>query len=141
MSGVENLLKTGIVAAPEGSNILHEQASGPSKALPAATLKIYLIFHKVPLMSSTALKEQDKGGLLYLPDELLYVLEERMFTNCALQERPNLQRPLASLLSVAVPALVESAVLQYIMGDDQHRQDLAELVRPRFTKPILRSYS
>ncbi|KAH8028944.1 hypothetical protein HPB51_020871 [Rhipicephalus microplus] len=37
IGGLENLLKTGIAAGPEGSNVLHEQESGPSNALPAVT--------------------------------------------------------------------------------------------------------
>lgn len=197
MSGLEKLLKTGIAAVPEGSNVLHEQESGPSNALPAAartprdpselprgatavlkrfkvktvpailptlqvTATVYMggyiarvvrehidcdycwqLTSKVP--SSQPLqhftRQQDRGGLP--SDELFYVLETlRMLARRALEDRPNLQRPLTSLLNVAVPALVDSALLKCAMGDDQHRQDLAELiVCSRFIKPLLVNYA
>nr|XP_050022891.1 uncharacterized protein LOC126516841 [Dermacentor andersoni] len=198
MSGLEKLLKTGIVAVPECSNILHEQELVQSKALPAAvrtrkeqsilpsaaihilerfnvqtvptslptlqvTATVYMggyiarvvrehmecyncgeLTSKVP--SSQPLqqltKNQDRGGLLDPSDELLYVLETlRMFINSALTETPNLRRPLASLLNVAVPALIHSALLRCTMGDDQHRQKLVELVCSRFMKPLLSNYA
>ncbi|KAH8018264.1 hypothetical protein HPB51_000875 [Rhipicephalus microplus] len=75
-----------------------------------------------PLQQFT--RHQDRGGLLYSSDELLYVLETlRMLASRALQEIPNLQRPLTSLLNVAVPVLGDSARLKCSMSDDQHRQD------------------
>lgn len=93
-----------------------------------------------PLQQLT--KNQDRGGLLYPSNELLYVLEKlRMFTNSALTETPNLRRPLASLLNVAAPALIDSALLRCTMGDDQHRQRLVELVCSRFMKPLLSNYA
>ncbi|KAH6923078.1 hypothetical protein HPB50_021408 [Hyalomma asiaticum] len=167
MSGLEKLLKTGIVAAPECRNILHERELAESDALPTAvrthkelsvlppatihvldaleskdvpaslptlqvTATVYMggyiarlvrehmgcdmcveIASKAP--SSQPLqqltRQQDRGGLLYPSDELLYVLDTlRIFTSTALQETPNLRRPLASLLDVAVPALAGSSL-------------------------------
>ncbi|KAH7956473.1 hypothetical protein HPB52_010041 [Rhipicephalus sanguineus] len=199
MSGLEKLLKTGIAAVNEGSNVLHEQQSGPSNALPAAArtprdpselprggtavlkrFKVKTVPAIVPTLHVTATvymggyiapvvrehidfdycwqltsnvpssqplqqftRQQDRGGLLYPSDELLDVLETlRMLASRALQERLNLQRPLTSLLNVAVPALVDSALLKCAsLGDDQHRQDLAELVCSRFIKPLLVNYA
>ncbi|KAH7931708.1 hypothetical protein HPB51_029736 [Rhipicephalus microplus] len=92
-----------------------------------------------PLQQFT--RQQDRGRPLYPSDELLYVLEKlRMLASRVLQERPNLQRPLTSLLNVAVPALVDSALLKCAMGDDQLRQDLAELVCSRLNMSLLVNY-
>ncbi|KAH7965172.1 hypothetical protein HPB49_004561 [Dermacentor silvarum] len=200
MSGLDKLLKTGIVSASECSNILHEIEHVKSKALatavrtrkeppilPSAVIHIqepfkvqtmpaslptlqvratvymggYIrvarvvrehiecdncgeITSKVP--SSQPLqqltKNQDRGGLLFPSDERLYVLETlRMFTNSALTQTSNLRRPLASLLNVAVPALIDSALLRCTIDNDQHRQKLVELVCSRFMKPLVSNYA
>ncbi|KAH8033744.1 hypothetical protein HPB51_015776 [Rhipicephalus microplus] len=198
MSGLEKLLKMGIAAGPEGSNVLHEQEFEPSNALPAVTctpkdpselsrgatdvlkrFKVKTVQAILPTLQVTTTvymggyiarvvrehidcdyccqltskspssqplqqftRQQDRGGLVYPSDELLHVLETlTMLASCVLQERSNLQRPLTSLLNVAVPALVDSAPLKCAIGDDQHHQDLAELVCSHIIKPLLVNYA
>ncbi|KAH7958429.1 hypothetical protein HPB49_001615 [Dermacentor silvarum] len=197
MSGFEKLLKTGIVAVPECSNILHEQELVQSKALPAAvrarkepsilpsaaihilerfkvqtvpaslptlqvTATIYMGAYKARVVrehmecdncgepnkqssqqpaASTAHQEPEQRRTA-IPLRRTYVLEtQRMFTTSALTETPNLRRPLASLLNVAAPALIDSALLRCTMGDNQHSQNLVELVCSQFMKPLLSNYA
>ncbi|XP_049267625.1 uncharacterized protein LOC125756747 [Rhipicephalus sanguineus] len=87
-------------------------------------------------------RHQDRGGLLYPSDKLLYVLETlRQFVETALQREPRLQKPLKTLLEAAVPAVSNSALLKCTTSDSQHHNDLAVLVCTRFIRPLLVNYA
>ncbi|XP_050038332.1 uncharacterized protein [Dermacentor andersoni] len=93
-----------------------------------------------PLQTFT--RSQDRGGLLYPSDQLLFVLDIlRVFSEQALKENPALPRPLTSLVAHAVPALCASKLLQCKENDMMHRQKLMELIAVRFVRPLLANYA
>ncbi|KAH6921007.1 hypothetical protein HPB50_028006 [Hyalomma asiaticum] len=74
-------------------------------------------------------RHQDRGGLLYPSDKLLYVLETlRKFVETSLQKERMLQKPLKTVLEAAVLAVSNSALLKCTASDSKHHKDLAVLV-------------
>ncbi|KAH7952101.1 hypothetical protein HPB52_018393 [Rhipicephalus sanguineus] len=86
--------------------------------------------------------DQDRGGLLYPSDQLLFALDVlRAFADRALKDNPTLQKPLSTLVKRAVPALCASNLLKCKEGDDFHRASLMELISVRFLRPLLVNYA
>lgn len=81
----------------------------------------------------------DRGRLLYLSDQLLFVLDTlRAFADRALKDGPSMQMPLSSLVAHAVPALCHLNLLKCHGGcDDAHRWKLMELIPTLFFRPLL----
>ncbi|KAH6921110.1 hypothetical protein HPB50_027901 [Hyalomma asiaticum] len=160
MSGLEKLLKTGIAAASESSNVLHNErpelrkgilvnapvTSGSSVKLPPEAglvlerLKIARVPASLPTLQLSATvyvggyiarvirehvtcdscyslmskplsyqplqqltRNQDRGGLLYPSDQLVYVLDIlRLFVESALKKAPKLEKPLRTLQEAAI---------------------------------------
>nr|XP_037275622.1 zinc finger protein 501-like [Rhipicephalus microplus] len=72
---------------------------------------------------------QDRGGLLYLSDQLLFAVDVlREFANRALKDNPTLKKPLSTLVKYAVPALCASNLLKCKEMDDSHRAKLMKLI-------------
>lgn len=93
-----------------------------------------------PLQQFTRL--QDRGGLLYPSDQLLYILETlQLFVEAALKEKPQLQKPLKTLTEAAVSAVCRSHLLKCPVNDRGHRETLAELMTTRFIRPLLTNYA
>ncbi|KAH6948127.1 hypothetical protein HPB50_023065 [Hyalomma asiaticum] len=87
-------------------------------------------------------RSQDRGGLLYPSDQLLFVLDTlRAYAEQALKENPTLQKPMTSLVAHAIPALCASKLLQCKENDVVHRQKLMELISVRFLRPLLTNYA
>ncbi|KAL1421211.1 hypothetical protein MTO96_004222 [Rhipicephalus appendiculatus] len=85
---------------------------------------------------------QDRGGLLYPSEQLLFAVEVlRTFADRALKDNPTLQKPLSTLVKHAVPALCASNLLKCKEGDDIHRVRLMELISVRFLRPLLANYA
>ncbi|KAL1426101.1 hypothetical protein MTO96_018574 [Rhipicephalus appendiculatus] len=196
---MQKLLKTGIAAASENSNVFHRDEAGQNNGALVARQQTPRISTKLPeeavhvleclkrtnvpaslptlKLSATVyvggyiarivmepmdcenccavttkalsnqplqqfVRPQDKGGLLYPSDKLLYVLETlRQFVETALQNEPRLQKPLKTLLEAAVPAVSNSALLKCKTSDSQHHKDLAVLICTRFIRPLLVNYA
>lgn len=201
LTGLEKILKTGIAASSEGSNVAHSEPAATSRPLPAEVLtsslqsksaltrRALVILERLnstvlpqhlpslqisatvyiggyiarviseqmkcdsciaistkpvtnqPLLQFT--RSQDRGGLLYPSDQLLFALDTvRAFAECALKESPTLQKPLATLVQQAVPALCASNLLKCKDNfDDTHRVKLMELTSVRFLRPLLSNYA
>ncbi|XP_050032440.1 uncharacterized protein [Dermacentor andersoni] len=94
-----------------------------------------------PLFQLT--RSQDRGGLLYPSDQLLFVLDcLRDFADRALQEHQTLQKPLTTLVEYAVPALCSSKLLKCKSNDsNEHRLKLMNLISVRFLRPLLCNYA
>ncbi|KAH8027278.1 hypothetical protein HPB51_004105 [Rhipicephalus microplus] len=76
---------------------------------------------------------QDRGGLLYLSDQLLFAVDVlREFANRALKDNPTLKKPLSTLVKYAVPALCASNLLKCKEMDDSHRAKLMKLISVGF---------
>lgn len=87
-------------------------------------------------------RHQDRGGLLYPSEKLLYVLQIlQQFVQIALEKAPRLQRPLKTLLEAAVPAVSDSGLLKCPQSNSQHHQALTELICRRFIRPLLANYA
>lgn len=87
-------------------------------------------------------RSQDRGGLLYPSDELLFAVDVlRAFADRALKDNPTLQRPLSTLMKYAVPALCSSNLLKCKDSDNTHRVKLMELISVRFLRPLLVNYA
>ncbi|XP_077489494.1 uncharacterized protein LOC144100410 [Amblyomma americanum] len=198
LSGLEKVLKTGIAATSEHSNVLHHEshhstglrtaglcALGRIDELPRAALEILgrLDVQHVPASLPTLqlsatfyvggyiarvisehmeceqccllttkpptgnpleqfTREQDRGGLLYPSDELLYVLDTlRLFVETSLKENPRLENPLKNLTDAAVPAICKSRLLKCPFSDSSHREHFSLLVATRFIRPLLVNYA
>uniref|UniRef100_A0A147BC10 Putative transposase protein n=1 Tax=Ixodes ricinus TaxID=34613 RepID=A0A147BC10_IXORI len=85
------------------------------------------------------IRNQDRGGLIYPSDQLVYVLDTlKELVRVVLKEHPRLEQPLAELLKVAVPAVAFSPLLRCGASEDEaHRKRFAELVCRRFMSPLL----
>lgn len=93
-----------------------------------------------PLQQLT--RNQDRGGLLYPSHQLVYVLDIlRLFVETALKKEPRLEKPLRTLQEAAVPAIVDSALLNCPQSDRLHHQDLAQLICLKFLRPLLVNYA
>lgn len=199
MSGLEKLLKTGIAAASESSNVLHNErpelrkgilvnapvTSGSSVKLPPEAglvlerLKIARVPASLPTLQLSATvyvggyiarvirehvtcdscyslmskplsyqplqqltRNQDRGGLLYPSDQLVYVLDIlRLFVETALKKAPKLEKPLRTLQEAAVPAIVDCGLLNCPQNDRLHHQDLVQLICVKFIRPLLVNYA
>ncbi|KAH6925840.1 hypothetical protein HPB50_011088 [Hyalomma asiaticum] len=95
---------------------------------------------KQPILQFT--RSQDRGGLLYSSDQLLFTLDVlRAFADRALKDNPTLQKPLSTLVKHAVPALCASNLLKCRESDGVHRVKLMELISVRFLRPLLVNYA
>ncbi|KAH6937647.1 hypothetical protein HPB50_003076 [Hyalomma asiaticum] len=94
-----------------------------------------------PLLQLT--RNQDRGGLLYPSDQLLFILDTlRAFADSALRDNPTLQKPLSSLTKCTVPALCASRFLKCQSdGSCDHRARLMNLVSVHFLRPLLSNYA
>lgn len=86
---------------------------------------------------------QDRGGLLYPSDQLLFALDTlRAFADSALKNNPTLQKPLSELTKCTVPALCSSRLLKCRSDDShEHRVKLMDLISVRFLRPLLSNYA
>ncbi|KAH9367367.1 hypothetical protein HPB48_010162 [Haemaphysalis longicornis] len=199
MSGLEKLLKTGIAAASEESNVLHTEQPEPSKGLLLTATEACNSSGELPLEAAHVLKRlkvarvpaslptlqlsatvyvggyiariikehvmcdsccslttkplsdqplqqltrnQDRGGLMYPSDKLVYVLDIlRLFVETALKEDPKLKKPLRTLQEAAVPAIVDSGLLSCPHSERLHHEELAQLICLKFIRPLLVNYA
>lgn len=92
---------------------------------------------------ATATRCQDRGGLLYPPDQLLFALDtSKAFAGSALKNHPTLQKPLSELTKCTVPALCSSRLLKCRSDDShEHQVKLMDLISARFLRPLLSNYA
>ncbi|KAH8033862.1 hypothetical protein HPB51_016634 [Rhipicephalus microplus] len=94
-----------------------------------------------PLLQLT--RHQDRGGLLYPSDQLLFVLDTlRDFADCALKDNPTLAVPLSTLTKYTIPALFASRLLKcHSDGSYDHRMRLMNIICIYFLRPLLSNYA
>ncbi|KAH7952619.1 hypothetical protein HPB51_028221 [Rhipicephalus microplus] len=93
-----------------------------------------------PLLGLIA--HQDRGGLLYLSQELLKLLVGlRKFVDCVLAHRRDITKPLEVCVKRTVELLVVLPVLSCANADVDHRKQLFELTSKKFIKPMLSNYA
>lgn len=93
-----------------------------------------------PLQQST--RNQDRGGLLYPSNQLVYVFNILcLFMQSPLKRESKLQKPLKTLQAAAVPAIVDSGLLSCPQSDQLQHQDLAKLICLKFIRPLLINYA
>ncbi|XP_064482840.1 uncharacterized protein LOC135395673 [Ornithodoros turicata] len=86
-------------------------------------------------------RHQDRGGLLYPSDDLVYLLDIlREYAEAVISEQPNganKWKPLNTLLHFAVPVICECTLLQCPQSTKEHRHELVHLICSRFFRPLL----
>ncbi|XP_049276291.1 uncharacterized protein LOC119373974 [Rhipicephalus sanguineus] len=94
-----------------------------------------------PLLQLT--RHQDRGGLLYPSDQLLFVLDTlRAFADGALKDNPTLAKPLSTLTKYTIPALCASRLLKcHSDGSYDHRVRLMNIICIYFLRPLLSNYA
>ncbi|XP_064480056.1 uncharacterized protein LOC135393663 [Ornithodoros turicata] len=85
---------------------------------------------------------QDRGGLLYPSDDLVYLLcILRQFAEAVLSSKPKPTRPLSTLLHFAVPAVSECPLLKCSANTKEHRHELVQLICTKFFRPLLTNHA
>lgn len=71
-------------------------------------------------------KHQDRGGLIYPSDDLVYLLDIlKQFAEAVLSEQPKTWKPLESLLHFAVPVVCECPLLRCKDNNPHHRLEFS----------------
>lgn len=93
-----------------------------------------------PLQQSTW--NQDRGGLLYPSNQLVYVFNILcLLLQSPLKRESKLQKPLKTLQEAVIPAIVDSGLLSCPQSDQLQHQDLAKLICLKFIRPLLLNHA